>query len=104
MGWLNRKRDQRTTDQPSTPSEWQAQALSNPPRVMRDYDARRHSRDLDSFTYHYEERWSGETVDDLYTDHREEVDRMIPRSLDQAYDVRVTGPNGVEHHTSPHNG
>lgn len=47
-------------------------------------------RTPESFAYKYEETWNGCAVFTYYTDHPQELYRMIPLSVDQLYGVRIT--------------
>lgn len=63
-------------------------------KTFAGYELRALGRTPDSFAYRIEEVWAGVIVDTAYTDERSEVERIVPLSLGQGYDVRVTS-NGV---------
>jgi len=63
-------------------------------KTFRDYELPE-GRTAESFLFMVEDLWAGRAVDAGYTDDWAEVARLIPATLDQAYDVRVTARSDV---------
>jgi len=68
-------------------------------KCWRDYELPT-GRTPESFEYKVEEIWDGHPTDTLYTDDKDEAERLVNAMLSQAYDAHVTHSGGQDRYTS----